>query len=432
MRLLAAIVTTSFTTVLCSADPNAVRIDGSSTVYPITLAVAEQFGASNPSSRIEVGVSGSSAGIRKLIAREIDIADSSRPLKESEVKELAALGIEVIELPVAFDGITVCVNRKNTAIDHLTTKELKAVWEPESRIQSWSQVRKGWPDTPLTLFGPGKDSGTMDYFTEAINGKSRAIRADHTGSEDDNELVQGVVGSPGGMGYFGFAYFLENASMLRALPINAGQGPVEPSLESIRNGTYRPLSRPLFIYVNAASLTSPVRVSFVQEYLRQAPKVCAAVGYVPLLDSDYELVRRRFAERMTGSPFATAKPGQSIDQVLAAGRPAARPAAAPVAAPAAVAVAAPAAVAVAAVAPKPAPPAWKPSAKPEEIAAQVEALRSASLALARASLDPATPVEELDRREREVRVRSDWLKAQGAGAPRPLTVAELQAGGIRP
>jgi phosphate transport system substrate-binding protein len=425
MRLLAAVVTASLTAVLCCADPNAVRIDGSSTVYPITLAVAEQFGASNPSARIEVGVSGSSAGIRKLIAREIDLADSSRPLKEGEVKELAANGIEVIELPVAFDGVTVFVNRKNTAVDHLTTRELKAIWEPESRIQTWAQVRKGWPDTPLALFGPGKDSGTMDYFTEAITGKSRAIRSDHTGSEDDNELVQGVVGSAGGLGYFGFAYYQENASMLRALPIDAGSGPVEPSLETIRNGSYRPLSRPLFIYVNAASLARPVMVSFVQDYLRQAAKVCAAVGYVPLLDSDYELVRRRFAERVTGSVFATAKPGQSIDQVLAAGRPAAKPAAA------AVPVAA-AAVAVAAAPPKPAPPAWKPSAKPEEIAVQVEALRSASLALARASLDPATPVEELDRREREVRSRSEWLKAQGAGAPRPPTVGDLQAGGVKP
>lgn len=206
--------------------------------------------------------------------------------------------------------------------------------------------------------------------------------------------------------------------MLRALPIDAGSGPVEPSLETIRNGSYRPLSRPLFIYVNAASLSRPVMVSFVQDYLRQAAKVCAAVGYVPLLDSDYELVRRRFAERVTGSVFATAKPGQSIDQVLAAGRPAAKPAAA--------------AVAAAAAPPKPAPPAWKPSAKPEEIAVQVEALRSASLALARASLDPATPVEELDRREREVRSRSEWLKAQGAGAPRPPTVGDLQAGGVKP
>lgn len=401
------------------ADPARVLIDGSSTVYPITLAVAERFAASNPSARIEVGVSGSTAGFRKLIAREIDIADASRPLRASELKELDDQGRKVIELPVAFDGVTVCVNHRNTAVDHLTVAELKAVWEPDSRISDWSQVRPGLPGLALALFGPGKDSGTMDYFTEAINGKPRAIRSDHTGSEDDNELVQGIVGNPGGLGYFGFAYYHENASMLRALAVDAGAGPVMPTVETIRAGSYRPLSRPLFIYVDAAALERPMVTAFVQDYLARTARTATEVGYIPLSDAAYALVRRRLADRVAGSAFAAAKPGQTVEQVL--GGSDAKPAAA-----VAAVAAAPAPVPVAA------PPPWRPAARSEEIAAAVEELRSASLALARASLDPATPVEELERRSREVRTRSDWLAAQGAGAPRPMTVAELQAAGARP
>ena len=315
-RILSLALVASLAVAADSVRPGTVLLDGSSTVYPITVAVAEGFAAENPQVAVEVLVSGSSAGFRRLLAGEIPIADASRPINESELEKAAKAGVEFIELPVAWDGVTVVVNRANTFANHLTVVELQHLWRAEDPARTWRQIRATWPDQPVVCFTPGKDSGTFDFFCEAITGKTRSQRSDATPSEDDNELVQGIAANPGSIGYFGFAYFRDNAAMLRALPVDAGKGPVTPSIATIANGSYQPLARPLFLYVNKASLSRPEVVSFIEYYLRYAQRVVPQVGYVPLGDRLSALVRSRFAARTTGTLFPSPHDTHRLAELL--------------------------------------------------------------------------------------------------------------------
>lgn len=272
-----------------AADP--VRVDGSSTVFPITEAVAEEFGKQG--AKVIVGIAGTGGGFKRFCRGETDVSNASRPIKQKEIDACREGGVQYIELKVAFDGLAVVVNPQNTWVDFLTVEELKKIWEPDAQnvIMAWNQVRSGFPAQEFQLFGPGTDSGTFDYFTEAINGKSGSSRGDFTASEDDNVLVEGVSSSDGGLGYFGLAYYEENKDKVKVVPIK-GQGAVSavvPSQETVLNGSYAPLSRPLFIYVSQNSLkTKPAVKNFVKYYLENAAVLAEEVGYVPLPQSEYE------------------------------------------------------------------------------------------------------------------------------------------------
>ena len=286
-----------------------ISIDGSSSVYPITEAVAEEFRIQNPDIRITVGVSGTGGGFKKFSRGETDISNASRPIKESEIKACTDNGIGFIEIPVAYDGLAVVISPANDFVDHLTVAELKKMWEPaaQEKIISWKQVRSTFPDVPLRLYGAGTSSGTYDYFTEAIVGKAKSSRGDYTASEDDNVLVQGVATDKGALGFFGLAYYEENKSRLKLVGIDAGKGkgPVLPTSETVRTGTYAPLSRPEFIYVNARSATSPVVQQFVQFYMKHGPALVQEVGYVPLPEEAYRIGYNRFLKKKRGSLFDT-------------------------------------------------------------------------------------------------------------------------------
>lgn len=264
-----------------------IKIDGSSTVFPITEAVAEEFLAIYPDVKVPVGVSGTGGGFKKFIANETDISDASRLIKEQEAADLKAAGIDYIELKVAFDGLSVVVNPENTWVDYLTVEELNKIWAPESTVKTWQDVRPEWPAEEIKLYAPGTDSGTFDYFTEEINGESGAIRSDFIGSEDDNVLVQGIAGDKNALGFFGFAYYEENQDILKIVPIDGGSGAVTPTFDTIKSGEYAPLSRPLFIYVKKASLEKPEVKAFVEFYLEKASELVPDVGYVALPDEDY-------------------------------------------------------------------------------------------------------------------------------------------------
>ncbi len=296
-----------------------VSLDGSSTVFPISEAVAEEFQAVHPKVRVTVGISGTGGGFKKFYAGETDINDASRPIKEKELSKASEAKVEFVELPVAFDGISVVVHPENPFIDHLTREELKRIWEPESTVKNWSDVRAGWPDRPIHLYGPGTDSGTFDYFTEAINGKSQRCRADFTASEDDNVLVNGISGDVDSLGFFGFAYYIENKDKLKVVPIMTEDGPVVPSRETINNGTYTPLSRPIFIYVSKSAAARLEVKAFVEFYLDNAPALVADVGYVALPDAVYKLTKDRFARLVHGSVFVGKKTvGLKLEDLLSA------------------------------------------------------------------------------------------------------------------
>ncbi len=262
-----------------------VVIDGSSTVYPLTEAVAEEFMRQYPDVRVSVNYSGTGAGFKKFLRGEIDINDASRPIKPSEAQQAKQKGIEYLEFEVARDGITVVVNPQNDWVDYLTVDELRKIWAPESqgKITNWNQIRPNWPDQKLTLYGPGTASGTFDFFTEAILGESGHSRGDYIASEDDNVLVQGVAGDKGALGYFGYAYYYENKDKLKAVPIKPDDTSeaVLPTPETIRSGTYRPLSRPLFIYVRKDALKKPAVAEFVRFYLQHTEELAPQVGYIP-------------------------------------------------------------------------------------------------------------------------------------------------------
>ena len=274
-----------------------IEVDGSSTVFPITEAVAEEFMAETGGDvRVTVALSGTGGGFRRFCAGETQISNASRPISEEEIAACQANNVTYHEFPVALDGLAVLVHPENQFVDCLTVEELRRIWEPGSTIQSWSEVRQGWPAQPLRLYGPGTNSGTFDYFTEEIAGEAGASRSDYTASEDDNVLVQGVSGDPNALGYFGYAYFSENSSRLRVVPVDGGQGCVEPNPETIENGQYAPLSRPLFIYVNDATLEDPAVSAFVEYYLNASAELASEVGYIPMSPERYEEVRASFAQ----------------------------------------------------------------------------------------------------------------------------------------
>lgn len=264
-----------------------IKIDGSSTVVPITEAVAEEFNAEHPGVKIPVGVSGTGGGFKKFVVKETDISNASRPIKDSEAEDAKANGVEYVELKVAFDGISVVINPQNTWAETLTVDELKKMWAPDSTVKTWKDIRAEWPAEEIKFYAPGTDSGTFDYFTEEINGKTGAIRPDITPSEDDNVLVQGVAGDKNAIGFFGFAYYEENQDKLKVVKVDNGQGPIAPTFDTIKDGSYAPLSRPLFIYVNKESLKKPEVKEFTTFYLTVAKDLVKEVGYVALPDELY-------------------------------------------------------------------------------------------------------------------------------------------------
>lgn len=299
-------------------------LDGSSTVYPISEAVGEEFQKANPGARVTIGISGTGGGFKRFCAGEIDIADASRPIKDTEIAACKEKGIEYIELPIAYDGLAVMVSPKNTTVDCMTVAELKTLWEPEAqgKVTKWSQVRAGLPDKDVHLFGPGVDSGTYDYFTEAVVGKSHSSRGDFQSSEDDNVLVQGIANDPQALGFFGFAYYEENKDKLKLIGIDDGKaengaGCIKPSQETVETGTYQPLSRPLFIYVKKSAADSPLVKAFVTYYLQNATTLVKEVGYIPFPAAAYQMVQHRFDAGTTGTLFASGSSvGLTITQLL--------------------------------------------------------------------------------------------------------------------
>lgn len=301
-----------------------IAIDGSSTVYLITEAVAEEF-RTQAETRVTIGVSGSGGGFKKLCLGEIAMTGASRPVKPSEVALCQEHGVSTIELPVAYDGIAVVVHPGNDWVDHLTVAELRRLWEPDAqdRVRRWSEIRTGWPDEEIHLFGPGVDSGTYDYFTKAIVGTEHASRGDFTSSEDDNVLVQGVARDRLALGFFGFAYYAENRDRLRLIPVDDGDpdngdGPIAASLTSVEDGTYQPLSRPVFLYVSRDAADRPEVEAFVTYYLQHAGTLASEVGYIALPARAYDLSLQRFERRVEGSIFdhGGAQVGVTVEQLL--------------------------------------------------------------------------------------------------------------------
>jgi len=281
-----------------------IKVDGSSTVFPITEAVAEEFGALHRDVRVTVGVSGTGGGFKKFTVGETSFSGASRPIQDEEIAACAEHGIEFIELPVAYDGIAVVVHSENQFAQTLTVDELQAMWSAGTTVRTWADVRPGWPDREFRLYAPGQDSGTFDYFTEVINGQSGNCRPDATFSEDDNVLVRGVSGDKDGIGFFGFAYYAENQDKLSLVAVDAGEGPIHPSMDTIADGSYAPLSRPLFIYVSKEHTSRPEVDAFATFYLTEGRDLVREVGYVPLPDAASAAALERYRNRVTGSEKA--------------------------------------------------------------------------------------------------------------------------------
>ncbi len=334
---LAAVVGTALSATPFVVSAETIKIDGSSTVFPITEAVAEEFQtAMKGKERVTVGISGTGGGFKKLCRGEIDIQDASRPITSSEIEACRSAGsdgltvskgsrmtpagsVEYIELPVAYDALTVVINPENDWASTMTVEELKKIWEPaaQGKITKWNQVRPEWPDAPMVLYGAGSDSGTFDYFTEAVVGKSKSSRGDYTASEDDNVLVQGVAQDKNALGYFGYSYYAENKDKLKAVAIDNGKGGVLPSDTTVEDGTYNPLSRPIFIYVNKKSLDRPEVKNFVEFYLKNAPELVKQVQYVPLPAAAYATALEHVKNSKTGTVFGgKAEVGITIDDLL--------------------------------------------------------------------------------------------------------------------
>lgn len=291
-----------------------VSLDGSSTVFPISEAAAEEFLAIQPRVRVTVGVSGTGGGFKKFLLGETDINDASRPIKEKEITIAEQKNIEFIELPVAFDGLSVVVNKDNHWVDHLTVAELNEIWKPGSNVIYWSDIRSSWPKQKIRLYGPGTDSGTFDYFTETINGKSGRSRPDYTASEDDNTLVQGIKGDINALGYFGYAYYVANKNKLNLVAIDGGAGPVLPSALTINNGSYFPLSRPIFIYVRKSALSRPEVRTFVDFYLQNAGLFASEVGYIALPENVYDRALKRVHQLDSGTAYRKSIVSNSIEK----------------------------------------------------------------------------------------------------------------------
>ncbi|OCR00184.1 ABC transporter substrate-binding protein [Oscillatoriales cyanobacterium USR001] len=284
-----------------------IKIDGSSTVYPITDAIAKDFQKTKSTKTpITVEFSGTGGGFKKFCAGETDISNASRPIRPEEMEACNKAGIRYYELPIAFDALTVVINPKNTWAKDITVAELKKLWEPaaQGKITKWNQIRPDWPNQPITLYGAGKDSGTFDYFTEATVGEAKSSRTDYTASEDDTVLVRGVINDPNALGYFGLSYYEANQTQLKALGIDSGKGPVLPSRETVENAQYQPLARPLFIYVSyAAAQSKPELRDFVQFYMEKAPTLSKSVGFIPLTKDGYQLIYKNFYNGKVGTFF---------------------------------------------------------------------------------------------------------------------------------
>lgn len=306
MKKVLLIATLSFAVISCgnnkgqdkgeAGGSGTISIDGSSTVYPITEAVAEEFRAVKPKVDVTIGVSGTGGGFQKFGRGEINISDASRPIKAEEAAVAKENNINYVELEVAYDGLAVVINPENDWATTFTVEELKKIWEPaaQGKIKKWNQINPAWPNEEIHLFGPGVASGTFDYFTEAIVGKSGSSRGDFTASEDDNVLVQGVSGDKYGLGFFGLAYYEANSDKLALASVDGGNGPVKPSTETVKNGTYAPLSRPLYIYVNSSSLNNPDVVEFVRFYLEEAGVLAKDVGYIAMTKEEYATQMEKF------------------------------------------------------------------------------------------------------------------------------------------
>ena len=311
---LKSLLFTLATLLLAIAGAQEVRVDGSSTVYPVSLALAEDFQIVNPRSRVTVAFSGTGAGFEKFCRGETDVSGASRPIKQSEIELCASNGIDFVEVPVAADGLSVVVNPRNDWVQCLTIEELHQIWRPDSNVETWSDVRPEWPDREIVLYGAGTDSGTFDYFTEAVNGESGAIRTDFFPSEDDNVLVQGVAGDAGAMGFFGYAYYAENQDRLKVVAVDSGEGCVEPSPETIANNAYSPLSRPLFLYFNAQRLQEDeTLLNFARFSVSpEARPLIADTGYLAYPDEIYDAAGQRIDDLVTGSAFQEFEPGDSV------------------------------------------------------------------------------------------------------------------------
>lgn len=304
-----------------AGDP--IRVDGSSTVYPVTQAVAEEFKKANPAARPEVAFSGTTAGFERFCRGELDIQDASRPIRASESSQCEAKSVKFLEIPVAHDGVTVVVNSKNDWATTMTVTELKALWQPtaEGKVKQWSDVRSDWPQRPITLVGPGPQSGTFDFFTQAVVGTEDSSRKDYTSSEDDDVIVKTVSSDELALGYVGYGYFEKHRATLKAVAIDdldnsVGVGPIAPSPDSVRRGLYRPLSRPLFIYVNLAAMERPEIKAFVDFYLRQDERIVQEVGCIAMNAREYDLVRQRVAKRATGTLFSEGTRAANLELLL--------------------------------------------------------------------------------------------------------------------
>jgi len=316
-----ATIAAAFGGISAAGQAQIVKIDGSSTVYPITEAVAEEFQkAKKGKVRVTVGISGTGGGFKKFCRGETDISDASRPITKKEMEDCKAAGVAYLEMPVAYDALTVVINPKNTWAKSMTVTELKRMWEPaaQGKITKWNEVNPAWPNAPIKLFGPGADSGTFEYFTEAVVGKSKASRGDFTASEDDNVLVQGVSRDVNGLGYFGYTYYIENRDKLTAVSIVSPAGKaVPPSMETVVNGTYQPLSRPILIYINAKSAQKPEVKEFVQFYNKHADKLVKEVKYVPLPARAYTHNLETLGKMRLGTKFGGGnKVGLTIEDLM--------------------------------------------------------------------------------------------------------------------
>lgn len=322
MTMIPALVVGLFATAAPQAAraQTAIKIDGSSTVFPISEALAEEFQIQKRGKvRVTVGVSGTGGGFKKFCRGETDMSNASRPISKEEMEICRNAGIKYIELPIAFDALTVVVNPKNTWVKTMTIADLRKMWEPaaQGRVSTWKQVRGEYPGEKLMLFGPGADSGTFDYFTEAVNGKAKSSRGDYTASEDDNTLVQGVENNKSAVGYFGYAYYAAHKDKMRAVAIDGGKGPVAPSVDNVINGTYSPLSRPLFVYVKEAAMDRPEIKEFVQFIMNNGADLVSEVGYVPLPKTAYAMALKHYNDRKLGTVFGgTPMVGVTIDKLL--------------------------------------------------------------------------------------------------------------------
>ena len=315
----AALLSAGILSMPATAAVDIVKVDGSSTVYPITEAVAEEFQIATRI-KVTVGVSGTGGGFKKFCRGETVVSNASRPIKLNEIKKCKEAGIKFIELPIAYDALSVVINKKNDWAKDMTTQELKKMWEPaaQGKITKWSQIREGWPETPLRLYGPGADSGTFDYFTEAVIEESKAIRGDFTASEDDNVLVKGVSGDQGGIAYFGLAYYEENKNLIDSVAIKNSAGKfIKPGLETVMNGSYNPLSRPLFIYLNATKAAFDPNVKkFIEFYLKHAGELSKEVGYIPFNNEEYAAITNHYKTLKTGSAYKKPEIGLSVKEIL--------------------------------------------------------------------------------------------------------------------